>query len=62
MFFLDFLDSFIEYSLYVIPTGQNILAGGLATSASTSKVPYHPSRQYTVEVKNGPTILDNIKQ
>lgn len=33
----------------------------MATSSSTFKLPYLPSHQYTVEVKNWPTILDNIR-
>jgi ribonuclease HI len=37
---LDFLECFIEYDLSAIPRDQNILADGLATSASTCKIPF----------------------
>jgi ribonuclease HI len=48
---LDFLQCFTEIDLQVIPRGQNILADGLATSVATCKIPFHPNRQYRVEVK-----------
>jgi hypothetical protein len=44
-----------------MPRGQNILADGLATSTATCKIPFCPTRQYTVEVKCRPTIPDNIR-
>ena len=44
----------------MIPKGQNILVNGLATSAATCKIPFHPNRQYTVEVKCRPPVPDNI--
>ena len=58
---LDFIEYFIEYDLSAIPRDQNILVDGLATLASTYKIPFHPSHQYTVEVKNIPVVPDNIK-
>jgi ribonuclease HI len=58
---LDFLQCFTEYDLQVIPRGQNILVDGLATSAATCKIPFHPNRQYTVEVKCRPVVPDNIR-
>jgi ribonuclease HI len=48
---LDFLQCFTEYDLQVIPRGQNILVDGLATSATTFKIPFHPNLQHTIEVK-----------
>lgn len=58
---LDFLESkFVEYDLFVIPRNQNILANSLAFSASSYKMPY-PNRQYTVELKHQPLVLDNMK-
>jgi hypothetical protein len=33
----------------------------LATSKTTYKIPFHPTHQYTVEVKCRPTIPDNIR-
>ena len=58
---LDLLQCFIEYDLQVNPRGQNILVDGLATSATTCKIPFHPNRQYTFEVKCRPVVLDNIR-
>ncbi len=58
---LDLLESFIEYSLYMVPKDQNILPDGLATSTSTCKMPYRPSHQYTVEVKNRPIVPNSIR-
>jgi hypothetical protein len=57
---LDFIECFIEYDLSTIPKGHNILADGLATSASTYKIPFRPSCQYIVEVKNIPVVPNNI--
>jgi ribonuclease HI len=58
---LDALQCFTEIDLQVMPRGQNILADGLATSAATCKIPFHPTRKYTVEVKCRPTVPDNIR-
>jgi ribonuclease HI len=58
---LDALRCFTEVDLQVMPRGQNILADGLSTSAATCKIPFHPTRPYTVEVKCRPTIPDNIR-
>jgi ribonuclease HI len=58
---LDALQCFTEIDLQVMPRGQNILADGLATSTTTCKIPFHPTRKYTVEVKCRPTIPDNIR-
>jgi hypothetical protein len=43
-----------------MPRGQNILADGLATSAATSKIHFHPTHKYTVEVNCRPIVPDNI--
>jgi len=58
---LDFLDSFTEYSLSAVSRDQNILPDDIVTSASTCKLPFHPTRQYTVEVKNIPTVPNCTK-
>jgi hypothetical protein len=58
---LDLLEEFSEYSLSVIPRGQNHIVDALATSASVFKIPIFPSRGYEVEVKHRPTVPDNIK-
>jgi ribonuclease HI len=58
---LDALRCFTEVDLQVMPRGQNILADGLATSAATCKIPFCPTRPYTVEVKCRPTVPDNIR-
>jgi hypothetical protein len=58
---LDALRCFTEVDLQVMSRGQNILADGLATSAATCKIPFRPTRPYTVEVKCRPTVPDNIR-
>jgi ribonuclease HI len=55
------LKCFTNIDLQVMPRGQNILADGLATSAAACKIPFHPTRKYTVEVKCIPTVPDNIR-
>lgn len=55
------LEHFVEYELSIVPRGQNIIANDLATSTSTCKMSYRPSHQYTVEVKNRPFVLYNIR-
>jgi hypothetical protein len=44
-----------------MPRGHNILANGLSTSASTCKIPFRPTRPYTVEVKRRLIVPDNIR-
>ena len=58
---LDSLQCFTEIDLQVMPRGQNILADGLAMLATTCKIPFRPTRKYTVEVKCRPTVPDNIR-
>jgi ribonuclease HI len=58
---LDALRCFTEVDLKVMPRGQNILVDGLATSATTCKIPFCPTHPYTVEVKCRPTVPDNIR-
>jgi ribonuclease HI len=58
---LDFLEFFIDYDLSSIPKDENIIVDRLATSASTCKIPFRPSRKYIVEVKNIPVVPNNIK-
>ena len=56
---LDFLRTFDEYDLAVIPKNQNVLENGLAFLASTCKLP-HPNKQYTIEVKHRPFMPYNM--
>lgn len=58
---LEFLDYFIEYSLSTILRDQNIFPDDIYTSTSTCRLPFRPTCPYTVEVKNRPTIPDNIR-
>jgi ribonuclease HI len=58
---LDALKCFIEVDLQVMPKGQNILADGLATLATTCKIPFRSTRPYTVEVKCRLIVPDNIR-
>jgi ribonuclease HI len=44
---LDALQCFTEIDLQVMPRGQNILADGLATSATTCKIPFHPMQVHS---------------
>jgi hypothetical protein len=55
------LQCITEIDLQVMPTGQNIIADGLATSATTCKIPFRPTRKYIVEVKCRPTVPDKIR-
>jgi hypothetical protein len=56
-----FLQCFTEIDLQVMHRGQNILSYGLATLATTYKIPFHPNRQYTIEVKCIPNVPYNIR-
>jgi hypothetical protein len=58
---LDALRCFNEVDLQVMLRGQNILADGLDTSAAAYKIPFHPTRPYTVEVKCRLTVPNNIR-
>jgi hypothetical protein len=58
---LDHLEEYSEYSLSMIPRGQNHIVDALATSTSVFKMPIFPSRVYEVEIKHKPTMPDNIK-
>jgi adenylate cyclase class IV len=58
---LDSLQCFTEVDLQVMPRGQNILVDGLATSTTTCKITFHPTRKYIVEVKCRPTVPNNIR-
>lgn len=60
-FVLDFLEHFVEYELFVVIRGQNIIDDGQATSSSTWKMPYLLSHQCTVEVNNKLDVPDNIR-
>ena len=57
---LDFLRTFDEHDLEVIPRNQNALANGLAFSTSTCQLP-HSNKQYTIEVKHRPFMPDNMR-
>lgn len=57
---IDFLQTFEEYDLAVIPRLQNALASGLAFSASTFELA-HPNKQYTIEVKHHHEMHDNMR-
>lgn len=57
---IDFLKTFKEYDLAIIPKLQNALANGLNFSSSTCKLP-HPNKQYTVEVKHRPAVPHNMR-
>jgi hypothetical protein len=58
---LDLLEEFSEYSLSMIPRGQNQIVDALATSTSIFKIPIFPNKGYEIEVKHKPTVPSNIK-
>jgi len=51
----------LETDFAAIPREQNMQAHSLATFASTCKLPFQPSHQYTTEVRHRPVIPDNLK-
>ena len=57
---IDLLKTFKEYEITFVPRNQNILANGLTFVASTCQKPYQ-NKQYIVQVKYRPRVLDNIK-
>ena len=57
---LDFLRTFDEYDLVVIPKNQIFLANSLAFLVSTCQLS-HRNRQYIIEVKHHPFVPDNMR-
>lgn len=57
---LDFLRTFEEYDLAVIPRNQNVLVNGLAFLASTCNLP-HPNKPHIIEVKHRPSVPDYMR-
>ena len=55
---LELLKTFEKYELNFIPRAQNNLANELAFAANNFQIP-HINEQFTVKVKNRPTVLDN---
>ena len=58
---LDLLQDILEYQFVVIPREHNVIADALAVSASLFKIPIHPNKKYEIEVKDMPTVPDNLK-
>ena len=58
---LDLLENLKEYKINLIPREQNVIIDVLATSSSVFKIPIHLNRKYEIEVKNKPTIPNNVK-
>ena len=58
---LDILECFEEYQIFIIPRSQNVIADTFVVVASTFRIPLHPNTKYTIEVKHGPAIPDNVK-
>ena len=58
---LELLEIFTKFTIYVIPRDQNTIADALATSTSVFKIPIYPNRNYKIQVKHRPAILDNVK-
>ena len=57
---MDLLESFLEYHMSVIPRKENGICDALVVSASVFKIPIYPNKQYKIEVKHIPAILDNV--
>ena len=45
----------------LIPRNNNVIADSLATSASMWKIPLYPNKKYEINVKNRPTIPENVQ-
>jgi ribonuclease HI len=58
---LDLIEEFLEYNISVIPRGKNQIVDALATSTSVFKIPFFSNKRYEIEVKQRPTMFDNIK-
>ena len=58
---LDFLESFKEFQLSIIPRSQNHIVDALVVVASVFKIPIYPNRAYKIEVKHRPSVLDDVK-
>ena len=55
------MEEFDEFTISIIPRGQNDIADSLATSASIFKIPIFPNKKYEVQVKHRPSIPHNVK-
>ena len=58
---IEILNTFLETKVVVIPRKHNMQARSLAMFASTCKIPFKPSHQYTAEFRHRPAIPDNLK-
>jgi len=57
----NILNAFTEFKLDKISRNHNIHAHSLATFASTCKLPFDPSHNFTAEIKHRPTVPNNVK-
>lgn len=57
---LDLLEGFKKHQLTIIPRKENVVADALAVSSSVFLLPIYPSKQYQIEVRHIPSILDNV--
>ena len=58
---LDLLQDIPEYQFVIVPKEQNVIANALAVSTSLFKIPIYPNKNYEIQVKNRPIVLDNLK-
>jgi len=58
---IEILNTFLETQLAKIPIKHNLQAHRLAMFASTCKLPFEPSHQFTAKVRHRPVITDNVK-
>jgi len=58
----DLIDNlFLSFIISFVPREDNTLVDSLVVYASNLKIPLPPKPKYDVEVKYGPSILDNVK-
>ena len=58
---LEMLEKFAKHILVVISREQNNSVDSLATAASNFRIPSEPSSKYEVELRNRPSVPDNIE-
>ena len=58
---LGILETFIEYTLSLIPRDNNVIVDSLATSTNMFKVPMYPNKKYEINVKHCPVFPNNVE-
>lgn len=58
---LDILNTFLEYTLSLIPRNQNFMDDSLTTIASMFKKPIHSNKKFEINVKHHPAVPNNLR-